>query len=135
MDSQEPVLKTLDKDTPSLGCRSAHLTCLLRPDDVSLILEPDRAVVGRIEVEGKGESLPVVIQVGDRVQDGSLFSSLIDVRERMHFEILSPVSEDYGVISDLEVTIDVFVVRSRPQTEEMRGDRAILLGLAARKGG
>jgi hypothetical protein len=61
--------------------------------------------------------------------------SLINVRERMQFEILSPVSKDYGVISDLEVTIDVFVVRSRPQTEEMRGDRAIPLGLAARKGG
>src|SRR3990172_8054418 len=135
VDSQEPVLKTLDKDTPSLECRSAHLTCLLRPDNVSLILEPDRAVVGGIVVEGKGESLPVVIQVGDRVQDGSPFSSLINVGERMHFEILSPVSKDYGVISDLEVAIGVLGVRSRPHAEQILRDRAILLGLAAGKNG
>jgi hypothetical protein len=76
-----------------------------------------------------------VIQVGDRVQDGSLVSTEINVRERMQFEILSPVSKDDGVISDLEVAIGVFGVRSRPDSEEMLWDRAILLGLAAGKGG
>ena len=128
-------MKTLEKDTSPLVGLSAHLTRLLRPGDFPLVLESDHPAIGRIVIESKGQSLAVVVQVGDRVQDEFLFLSLPNVRERMQFEILSPVSKDYGVISDLEVTIGVFGVRSCPQTEEMRGDRAILLGLAARKGG
>ncbi len=89
---------------------SLHLTPLFRPDDMFLILKPDRAPIGWIIIKGEFVSLSVMIYVGDRIEDLFPFTSVFNVREGMEFETLSPGSKEDGLVYDFDKTIGIFGV-------------------------
>ncbi len=60
------ILKAVYQNPRSLRPRG-HLTPLFRPDDMVLILKPDRAPIGWIIIKGEFVSLSAMIDMGDRI--------------------------------------------------------------------
>ncbi len=114
VDDQEAILKAVDQNASSPVRSHRHLTPLFRPDDMFLILEPDRAPIGWIIIKGEFVSLSVMIYVGDRIEDLFPFTSVFNVREGMEFETLSPGSKEDGLVYDFDKTIGIFGVSGLP---------------------
>src|SRR3990172_5318561 len=99
------------------------------------MLEPYDTIASRLIIEGEGVRLPEMIQVGDRVHDGLPFTHLVDVREGVEFERVTPGAKDDHVIPYLDVAVGVPGCRGRPHPQQMVRDRILLLCLASGEGG